>query len=251
VHATQRSRRRLAVAVALSMAVHAPLVAPLRSGRAGLGAGARAAPLQVAIVTRPSPSAAAPELDAPDAPAVASGARPARQGRRYARPVPHGARDGGLSPAPLAAATAVPELAAAVASDAPRFGASGVLADRSSEVYARTGPDELAPGIPAPRGAGSPWLAEHQGSIERHLQAWMDLEPYPLEAKRRGWRGTADVGFTIRRDGSVGDVRVVRSSGHAVLDRCAVKVVFRAAPFRRPPADQEVIVPFEFDLRGM
>jgi protein TonB len=49
----------------------------------------------------------------------------------------------------------------------------------------------------------------------------------------------------------VRDVRVVRSSGREVLDRCAVETVIEAAPYPRPPVDQEVEIPFEFRLQPM
>jgi protein TonB len=62
------------------------------------------------------------------------------------------------------------------------------------------------------------------------------------------WTGEVRVSFTLQPDGHVRDIRVVRSSGRDVLDRCAVETVIDAAPYPRPPIDQEVEVPFEFRL---
>ena len=62
------------------------------------------------------------------------------------------------------------------------------------------------------------------------------------------WTGKAEVAFVIARDGSVRDVRVTRSTGHEVLDRRAVETVLEAAPYPRPPVNQEVTIPFLFRL---
>ena len=56
---------------------------------------------------------------------------------------------------------------------------------------------------------------------------------YPPEARRAGYEGTAVISFTINLDGTLGDVRVISSSGHPVLDRAAIMTIKRAAPF--PP----------------
>jgi TonB family protein len=98
----------------------------------------------------------------------------------------------------------------------------------------------------------SAWLRKHRTAIERHLQREMDGTPYPLQARQRWWTGKVSVAFTLQPDGHVRDVRVLRSSGREVLDHCAVETVIDAAPYYpRPPADQEVEVPFEFRLVSM
>jgi protein TonB len=99
-----------------------------------------------------------------------------------------------------------------------------------------------------PAAPDSWWLKRHLASIQRRIQHRMDLRPYPLQARRMWWTGKAEVTFVIVRDGSVRDVRVTRSTGHEVLDRRAVETVLEAAPYPRPPVDQEVVVPFLFRL---
>ncbi len=49
-------------------------------------------------------------------------------------------------------------------------------------------------------------------------------------------RGTAVVSFTISSGGGIARVGLARSSGSSALDRAAVQIVRRAAPFPRPPA---------------
>jgi protein TonB len=53
---------------------------------------------------------------------------------------------------------------------------------------------------------------------------------YPALAKREGLQGQVVVGVLIRKDGEIGDVRVVLGSGHALLDEAAVRGV-RTATF--------------------
>jgi protein TonB len=48
---------------------------------------------------------------------------------------------------------------------------------------------------------------------------------YPAEAKQAHWTGVSTVAFLISTDGSVRDARVLRSSGHAVLDDATVSAL--------------------------
>jgi periplasmic protein TonB len=54
---------------------------------------------------------------------------------------------------------------------------------------------------------------------------------YPSQARRQRITGEVHVAFTVARDGGVSSVRVVRGSGHPVLDQAALETVQRAAPF--------------------
>jgi periplasmic protein TonB len=54
---------------------------------------------------------------------------------------------------------------------------------------------------------------------------------YPEEAKRRGLRGSLLLDVVLSKDGTVKEVRVLRSSGHALLDDAARRIVALAAPF--------------------
>ena len=48
--------------------------------------------------------------------------------------------------------------------------------------------------------------------------------------------GTATIAFAIASNGGLASVSVARGSGSAALDRAAVSVIRKAAPFPRPPA---------------
>ncbi len=71
---------------------------------------------------------------------------------------------------------------------------------------------------------------------------------YPAVARKMGWEGSVVVGFTILRDGTVRDVRLVRGSGFSILDRNALEAVRSASPFPRPPAAAKVLTPVLYKL---
>ena len=60
---------------------------------------------------------------------------------------------------------------------------------------------------------------------------------YPEEARRKGLYGNLILHVSVRADGSLEGIRVVRSSGQDVLDQAAVRIVELAAPFAAFPPD--------------
>jgi TonB family protein len=75
---------------------------------------------------------------------------------------------------------------------------------------------------------------------------------YSDEARRRGTEGDVVLEIVVRRDGSVGEIRIVRGLGSG-LDQRAVSAVrqWRFSPARRhgTPVDVIVEVAVEFKLR--
>jgi protein TonB len=80
---------------------------------------------------------------------------------------------------------------------------------------------------------------EEKKVINRYLVAFKKrLSPhisYPQEAKKMGYIGVPTVALSILEDGSVEEVRVIKSGGYEVLDKSAVEAVIKAAPFAKPP----------------
>ena len=60
---------------------------------------------------------------------------------------------------------------------------------------------------------------------------------YPEASLRYGIYGELRLLVIIRQDGSLEDIRVLSSSGYAVLDEAAMKIVRLAAPFAPFPAE--------------
>ncbi|PLX79932.1 MAG: hypothetical protein C0616_09790 [Desulfuromonas sp.] len=76
---------------------------------------------------------------------------------------------------------------------------------------------------------------------------------YPDQARRRGWEGDVLLRLTITTAGVVEKVVVLKSSGHRLLDRSALRQVrrwrFRAAQQNGRPVTSEVDLPVKFRLR--
>jgi protein TonB len=112
---------------------------------------------------------------------------------------------------------------------------------------------QMASGAPTERGdvrsAGNPeivrtiYLKHHFDYIRDKIASNIR---YPRHAKRMGWTGVAHVSFIIEENGSVSDVRVIKSSRIGILDEEASESVRRSAPFPRPPVRAHIVIPVEY-----
>lgn len=86
------------------------------------------------------------------------------------------------------------------------------------------------------------WL---RNELERHRR-------YPPQAQRRRLEGTVIVIFSISSDGLIHDLRIDQSSGHALLDRAALRLLQRHTdtPLSRRPeqAIDDLVLPVVFEL---
>lgn len=64
---------------------------------------------------------------------------------------------------------------------------------------------------------------------------------YPEEARRRGLHGDVLLTVVLNLDGSIKNIEVIQSSGEAVLDHAAERIVRLAAPFPPAPHSNERI----------
>ena len=67
-------------------------------------------------------------------------------------------------------------------------------------------------------------------------------------ARRLGWCGKVDVAFLIKPDGHIGELRIEKSSGYAVLDEQALEAIRRSAPFTPPRIAALLVMPVTFQL---
>ena len=77
---------------------------------------------------------------------------------------------------------------------------------------------------------------------------------YPAAAQLKGDRGTAQLMFSLDRQGRVTAARITKSAGSAALDQEALDLVHRAEPFPAPPAAMpgmqvNLSVPVRFNVR--
>lgn len=78
------------------------------------------------------------------------------------------------------------------------------------------------------------YIEEWKQKIER-----IGTMNYPADARDKGIHGSLMVTVSIRKDGSVENVEINRSSGYPELDRAARRTIELAAPYARLPEDRD------------
>lgn len=86
---------------------------------------------------------------------------------------------------------------------------------------------------PADKAAPSRPAAARPGGGAYASQVWGKLARAKPRAEQRG---SASVAFSIGGNGTLGAVRIARSSGNARIDQLAIQTVRNAAPFPPPPS---------------
>ena len=83
---------------------------------------------------------------------------------------------------------------------------------------------------------------------ERIYQVWQ----YPRESRMKREQGNLRIVFTLRKDGYLEDVRILRSSGFESLDREVIRTIRVASPYNPFPKSWEedtIRIPATFDYR--
>lgn len=111
----------------------------------------------------------------------------------------------------------------------------------------------ILPGYPVATAFSSPHSTRHtQGSMlgntldpeasttftyEQKLALWLNrFRTYPAQAKMLKLEGTGEIGIYIDRQGNVLDLKIVKSTGHPILDNALVTMVKDASPVVPIPA---------------
>ncbi len=130
------------------------------------------------------------------------------------------------------------------AGSAPPLSAASILASRGEEIArlnAKLAADASTYASRPRRKAISASTQEYKYASyletwRRKVEAIGNLN-YPEEARRRKLYGNLILQVGVRADGSLEEVRVLRSSGSIILDDAAVRIVHLAAPFAPFPPD--------------
>lgn len=80
---------------------------------------------------------------------------------------------------------------------------------------------------------------KHRGYMRMMKEKIESIWVYPKEAARLGISGDLYINFVIKKDGKLGEIEVVRTSGFSALDKAAVKALKDAEPFWPLPEDWE------------
>jgi TonB family protein len=82
----------------------------------------------------------------------------------------------------------------------------------------------------------------------KHYAIYAPRPNYPLYARQYHWTGEGPFVCRIRPDGTVASVDVLRSTGHEMLDRAAIKALRQ---WRFQPGDMNAIkIPINFSMSG-
>jgi protein TonB len=143
-----------------------------------------------------------------------------------------------------ASPTSAVDAAAARVAVSSATAATPITAPAPSAAGATSGPSVAA--IPAPS-------AQEQITQTTRPRGGYQVRPgYPAAARQAGAEGTTWLRVHITTDGSIDDVQVQRSAGHAALDRAAAEAVrkWRFEPVRNGSVAVAVwvVVPVEFRL---
>jgi periplasmic protein TonB len=109
-----------------------------------------------------------------------------------------------------------------------------------------------SPAVPARVKGGAPRIAPSwQTELVRRLEQY---KRYPGDAQSRGVEGVVMLSFSVDRNGRVLAHEIVRSSGHAELDKEVVSMIERAQPLppfppSMPEEKLDLTVPIRFSLR--
>jgi len=130
---------------------------------------------------------------------------------------------------------AVPELAVSISGPAA---ASPEQRQRAAEPAPSVQPEHSAPPQQTTSRSSNTIADAESDSVSQqlvrdsHLMAMLRNElaerfVYPLLARRQGWEGEVHVAALLAADGSIHNLRLLRSSGYTVLDRDALATLAR------------------------
>jgi protein TonB len=104
--------------------------------------------------------------------------------------------------------------------------------DAQRQQYANTPRVRRLTAVSARAAVDAAYLADWRRRVEA-----VGNQYYPEASLRYGIYGSLEMLVTVRSDGSLEDIRVLSSSGYAVLDEAAIRIVRMAAPYSPFPEE--------------
>lgn len=206
-----------------------------------------ATPPKQPTLSRPEPKPMARVAEMPPPPRAVVASHAAKQSsHRTPPPAERPARQPARSPEPTLEAAISPTPSPTTPS--PALLAAEPVGHRNTEIGA---PEPAAPRA-QPSAGPSPAQLEAYGDTLGKL--FSREQQYPRLAAMRGWEGEVVLRISIARKGKLVAVRVLRSSGHEVLDRNAEALASALSPYPAPPDDisaseLEITVPIRYRLK--
>jgi protein TonB len=141
-----------------------------------------------------------------------------------------------VAAAPRASLPAAPEQSSSAATN----GVPGGTGTPGSSQSAGNGTGDSAEKL------ASKYRAEHFAYIKKIIERNL---AYPQRAQRMGWSGRVVVSFDVAKNGHVVDIRVVKSTGHELLDTNLIETIRKVEPFPSPPISVTLNIPFIYEIR--
>lgn len=237
----------------LSFAFHALIVALCFPMLADKKFAHRVIPIDFVVFREEIRREHAAERAARDKPVRASRQTPARaaivpEGLHRSETARAAASEDVKSPGPVASAAGTVSTGQVEATGAPAVEAAS-LAQGERRVEAGSGPLRArekpeTPGAAA--GGQDAWRdavrSELRRTVEKH-------KVYPDRAKRMNWEGKVDLSFRVFEDGTIRDIKVVRSSGFQVLDDAARDLLKKLRVSYRPVEKMRLELAVEYRLQ--
>ena len=104
--------------------------------------------------------------------------------------------------------------------------------DEQTQAYANRPRVRRLTSVSAKQAADAAYLADWRQRLEA-----VGNKYYPEASVRYGLYGELRLLVVIHKDGNLEDIRILKSSGYAVLDEAAIKIVRMAAPYSPFPAE--------------
>jgi periplasmic protein TonB len=242
-HPFERGNRAIAIAVVLSLALHAALLSILPSLREAQQRRSDPRDPILARLTQPTPASfASPAAAAPPPAFSAPSTRPMA--------VPSAPKRAPQMRPTLEATPVAPPNASSVESEATAKDTIAPSADAPISLFAVP---QVATRLPQPSAetpdAGT--LAQYRLAL---ISAAKRFKRYPRVALDNDWQGKVEVRIVIDASGAIATLSVRSSAGHPLLDRQALEMIERAKELALiPPAlrgkEFSVDIPVVFSLR--
>jgi len=162
-----------------------------------------------------------------------------------------------MDTAPPAPRTAAPDIAASSQSDAGGndYAAKGGGIGGGAGYGTGSGSGGAGQGGGTGAGAGGSGAGSGQAAyLREHFVYIRDLImknlKYPEVARKLGWKGAVTVSFVVLESGAAYNIKVIKSSGHDILDKAVIKTIQETQPFPKPPVKAELTIPIVFRLEA-
>lgn len=167
------------------------------------------------VETLPQPEAASPPPTEQEKPAIVSSSRPApEQVSRTPPPTP-------VEPTPSTSFTLD-----SLRTQATEIATLEARLSDSRQEYARRPRKHIINSASTMRDKGAYYKEDWRRKVER-----IGNQNYPAEARSQRIYGSLRMLVSINRDGSLREVEILESSGHALLDEAALRIVRLGAPY--------------------